>query len=200
MMDRTLPASMSPFMSKRSSVVGAYVNLPIVLFPDLKSRGPWNARQHESENGASGHDVGSARTQRTIILADERVPRIARMRSIGFRLLRDTFCGVVDDEVGAERAHDVQVPGAAHARHLGTEGFRYLHGEGSDAAGGSVDQDLLALCGSLRARRPCRATRADWGTPAASSNERAAGFGASAPSSAQTNSASAPYPHLHVSP
>ena len=56
----------------------------------------------------------------------------------------DVLPGVVDDLVGAERADQVQVPGAAHPGHLGPEPLGELHGEGADAARGADDQDLLA--------------------------------------------------------
>ena len=42
--------------------------------------------------------------------------------------------GVVDDVVGAERADQVDVAGAAHTRHLGAERLGELYGEGAHAA------------------------------------------------------------------
>jgi len=57
---------------------------------------------------------------------------------------REVLLGVVDDGIGADGPDEVDVPGAAHAGHLGTERFGDLDGEGADAAGRTVDQDLLS--------------------------------------------------------
>jgi hypothetical protein len=51
---------------------------------------------------------------------------------------------VVDDRVGADGPDQVDVAGAAHVGHLGTERFGDLDGKGADAAGRTVDQDLLS--------------------------------------------------------
>jgi hypothetical protein len=50
---------------------------------------------------------------------------------------------VVDHAGGAERAHQVQVAGAAHAGDRRTQRGGDLHGVAADAAGGAVDQNLL---------------------------------------------------------
>src|SRR5438445_6978566 len=45
--------------------------------------------------------------------------------------------------VSADRADHLHVPRATRAGHLGAERFGDLHGECTDAARGTVDQDLL---------------------------------------------------------
>ena len=56
----------------------------------------------------------------------------------------EVVAGVVDDVVGADRTDQVHVPGAAHAGDLGPERLGDLHRERADAAGGTIDEDLLA--------------------------------------------------------
>ena len=51
--------------------------------------------------------------------------------------------GVVDDVVGSESASLLDVGGAAHGRHLGSERLRDLDRERADCARGAVDQHLL---------------------------------------------------------
>ena len=55
----------------------------------------------------------------------------------------EVFAGVVDDAVGAERADQVDVASAAHGGHVGAQVDRDLHGERTDATGGTVDQNPL---------------------------------------------------------
>jgi hypothetical protein len=51
---------------------------------------------------------------------------------------------VVDDVIGPQRAHELQVPPARHAGHLSPERLRDLHREHAHAARGPVDQHPLA--------------------------------------------------------
>ena len=57
---------------------------------------------------------------------------------------RHVFLRVVDDVVGAERARLLDVPRAAHRRHLGAERLRDLDGKRADAAGGAVNEHVLS--------------------------------------------------------
>src|SRR5206468_6445633 len=61
---------------------------------------------------------------------------------VPFRALREVLARVVDDVVRADRADELHVVRAAHARHFGTERLCDLDREAADAAGRSVDQDL----------------------------------------------------------
>src|SRR6266567_1825919 len=56
----------------------------------------------------------------------------------------EVFTCVIDDTVSADRAGHLYIPRATHAGHLGAERFGDLHGECTDAAGGTIDQDLLS--------------------------------------------------------
>ena len=56
----------------------------------------------------------------------------------------DVCLSVVDDVVGASRAHHVHLSGAAHPRDLGSEILGNLYCEGPDAPGRSVDQNVFA--------------------------------------------------------
>src|SRR5579864_6487022 len=64
---------------------------------------------------------------------------------------------VIDDVVGPKRSHHVDVPGAAHSRHVRSERSGNLHAEGADASRGTIDQDLLTglhlTCISERLKR-----------------------------------------------
>src|SRR5437660_10069747 len=55
----------------------------------------------------------------------------------------EVFTCVIDDMVSADRPAHLHVPRAAHAGHFGAKRFGDLHGERTDAARGTVDQDLL---------------------------------------------------------
>ena len=73
----------------------------------------------------------------------ERLPPMSRIRSYRCPLRVKSSSGVVDDMVGAERADQVHLRGAAHAGHLGAERFGDLHGEQPHAARRPDDQDPL---------------------------------------------------------
>ena len=57
--------------------------------------------------------------------------------------LGEILARVIDDVIGAKRADQLDIPGTAHARHLGAQRLRDLHGESPDAARGAIDQYLL---------------------------------------------------------
>jgi len=57
--------------------------------------------------------------------------------------LREVLPAVVDDVVGADRANQLDIPGAAHAGHLRAEGLGDLHRERADPTRRAVDQDRL---------------------------------------------------------
>ena len=46
----------------------------------------------------------------------------------------EVVVGVVDDMVGADRADQIGLAGAAHAGDLGSEGLGQLHGVAADAS------------------------------------------------------------------
>src|SRR5712671_4453679 len=58
-----------------------------------------------------------------------------------------TFCeilsGVINDVICADGSDHLNVPRTAHARNVRAERFGDLHSEGTHAARGAVDQDLL---------------------------------------------------------
>ena len=100
--------------------------------------------------------------------------------------------GVVDDVGGADRSHQLDVAGAAHAGDLGAERGRDLDGERADASGGAVHQHPLP---GLHAPRP--GSRAGRSPPpsvcaAACSKVRPAGLGTTRSASALAYSAKAP--------
>ena len=73
------------------------------------------------------------------MIADAVQQQVVTLSHGGEILLR-----VIDDAIGAEGADQVDISGAADAGDFRAEGFGDLHGEGADAAGGAIDEDLLA--------------------------------------------------------
>ena len=69
---------------------------------------------------------------------------MSRMRSYWRVPSAKSWRGVVDDVVGAEGVHEVDLRGAADAGDLGAERLRQLDGVGADAAGRAEHQDRLA--------------------------------------------------------
>ena len=63
---------------------------------------------------------------------------------VGFFLGGGVGLGVVDYLVGAEGFHHLDVFGAADSGDVGSLGFGDLDGEGTDGAGGAIDEDSLS--------------------------------------------------------
>ena len=88
------------------------------------------------------------------------------------RAVGEVVDGVVEDVVGAEAAHQVDLRGAAHSRDLRAERLGQLHRVAADPAGCSDDQHLLACSTLPTSVRAWRAVLADTGTTAACSKGR----------------------------
>src|ERR1051326_4692134 len=56
----------------------------------------------------------------------------------------EILSSIIEDALGAEGAHHLHVPGAAHAGHMSAERLGDLHREGANASRGAIDQDALA--------------------------------------------------------
>src|SRR5712692_11776757 len=67
------------------------------------------------------------------------------MRSYVWPFLGEIFLRVVDDRVGSERSHELEVLRAAHRCHVGVEVFGQLHRCGADGSGRAVNQNSLPL-------------------------------------------------------
>ncbi len=107
-------------------------------------------------------------------------------------VLREILTLVVDDDVGAERPHEVDVLPVAHGGHLGAEVLRELHAGGADGAGGAVDDDASSLQ-RLSLSQACEGDDRSVADRPASSKLMPAGLCASAPCSrTQMYSAFAP--------
>ena len=72
-----------------------------------------------------------------------RLPPMSRIDVVAVLAVGEVVAGVVDDVVGAERADQVDLGGAAHAGDLGAERLGDLHGERADASRRADDQHLL---------------------------------------------------------
>ena len=114
----------------------------------------------ESEHQVAADDATAAGEPSLVeppAVRHERPGRGERAPQVGERMVRDVVedevvalpasrevvLGVVDDVIGTYGSDHLHVAGAAHAGHLGTERPGNLHGEGADAPGSAVDQDLL---------------------------------------------------------
>ena len=81
--------------------------------------------------------------QGTAQIGNRAIADVIENQVVALRALREIFLRVIDDPVGAERAHQVDVARAAHAGDFGAEMFGDLYRERADAAGRAVDQNLL---------------------------------------------------------
>jgi hypothetical protein len=64
---------------------------------------------------------------------------------VGLAAFGEVFFGVIDDVVGPQRLHEIDIPGVADRGHLGADVFGELDRRRSDRAGGAVDQHLLPV-------------------------------------------------------
>ena len=80
-------------------------------------------------------------------MPDARIGRIADVvhdEIVADGVSREVAGGVVDHVIGAERADQIGVGGAADTGHLGAALLGELHGHHADRAGGTVDENVLA--------------------------------------------------------
>ena len=198
MLGVTLPASMSSVSRSRS--------LARSLQTSLVSRWPTNERQDRGPAAAgpcppvqlppsspptmTAVPCGvSARRRR----AERRVAGDVEDQVVAAGAVGEVVTGVVDDVVGTEGAHQVELRGAAHAGDLRPERLGQLHGVAADAPGGADDQHLLpCLDPADVGQRLQRGEPAETGTTAACSKVRLAGLRASLSSRATAYSANEP--------
>ena len=69
------------------------------------------------------------------LAADEVEDQVVVLDGIG-----EIGLAVVDDDIGAERAHEIEVGRPGGRRHHGPEMLGELHSEGADAAGAGMDE------------------------------------------------------------
>ena len=103
----------------------------------------------------------------------------------------EVVAAVVDDLVGAERAHEVELAGVVDPRDVRTRQLRELDGERPGAAARPVEQHAAPRPGAGRALH-ARSTP-DCGSVEASTKPSDGGFRASAVSGATANSAKPPF-------
>ena len=176
----------------------------VVAVLRLDGRGRLLAHDHRGEHRPDGatelavgvpaavRDQRPSRDQCAPRLGHRVVAHVVEDQVVARAFLGEVLPRVVDDVVGTERADQLDVPGAGHAGHLGTEGLRDLDGERPHATGRPVDQDLLS--GLDRPVVTQELERGRGGDPeaAACSNVRLAGFLMRWSSLARANSAKAP--------
>jgi hypothetical protein len=108
---------------------------------DRDQREHWADRADEMTGRAARVEhEGPGGRQRAAHLAQRAVADVVQDQVVAGVRLGEVLGRVVDDAGGAERAHELQVPGAAHAGDLRAERRGDLHGVAADAAGRAVDQ------------------------------------------------------------
>ncbi len=135
---------------------------------DAPVRAPRPQRAAVGEHRPPGHEV------------EDEVERVAPGPVVGTE---------VDDVIGSERPHEVELAGVVDTRDVGTRGRGQLDGERARPAPGPVDED--AVTGSAPAV-PWRAIAPAWGMHEASANDRPGGFRARAETDATASSAKPP--------
>src|SRR5579883_1209439 len=170
-------------------------------FPsDERRRHGGERRPEHAPRGAPDVHVGALGLQRAQAIRDRAERRRVDDEIVERWLTGEVLTGVVDDPVGSDRAHEVDVPRAAHARHLGAERLRDLHGERAHASRRAVDEDLRAGPDPPLVAQRVTAVTAASGTAAACSKVTFAGFRTRARSRTLTYSANAPHPQSEMSP
>src|SRR5512140_3605217 len=62
-----------------------------------------------------------------------------------FSVFRKVFPGVIDDMVGTQGTHEIQLLGIVHAGNLRAMQFGKLYGKGTGTSSCPVDQNLLSI-------------------------------------------------------
>ncbi len=88
--------------------------------------------------------MDAARGQHAPHLPQRMVADVVEDEVVALLAAREVLLRVVDSVTGAERAHQLHVARARHARDLGALGARNLHRERADPARGAVHQYLLS--------------------------------------------------------
>ncbi len=116
-----------------------------------------------SRPSPSDPDVDTLRAQDTPARRQRAIPHAVEEQVVSLLVSGEVLVRVVDDVVRAEGSREVHVPRAADARHLRTERFGDLHGEGAHASRSSVDEDALSRLEPSMVAEPlqCREPR-DW--------------------------------------
>jgi hypothetical protein len=89
----------------------------------------------DDQRAVAGEDAAESGQRPVAADVEDDVVALAIVTDVGVRL--------VDDTIGSQRPHEVQLLRARHGCDVRSEGLGDLHGEGPDAARGSDDEDVL---------------------------------------------------------
>ena len=67
------------------------------------------------------------------------ISHIIEHHVVTFRALGEIFFGIIDDMIGTERFHKIDIPRAANAGHIRTQRFRDLDCKRANTAGRAVN-------------------------------------------------------------
>ena len=95
------------------------------------------------DGDAADDDQRSSRRQCPSQSGERRVAADVEDEVVPNRAGREVLRRVVDDVVGAERRHEVELRGAAHSGDIGGQGLGQLHRIASDSPGGTDDENSL---------------------------------------------------------
>src|SRR5229473_4876810 len=103
-----------------------------------------------------GVDVDPARPHRASAAPERVLADCVEDDVVRLAVLGEVFLRVVDDLVGSERGHELEVLGVAHRRDVGAEVLGELHPCGADGPGRAVDEDPLPLPEICQSQTPQR--------------------------------------------
>ena len=105
--------------------------------------GPQRQRHVLGVGAEVGRDVAPTVVQRAFALPERLLADGVEHDVVGLAVGREVLDRVVDDLVGAERPHDIDVVGVAHSGDQGAHVLGQLDGGGADRTRRAVDQDAL---------------------------------------------------------
>jgi len=91
--------------------------------------------EQQPQIGESSNDTNSLRFECALVIGNGTITHRTVNQVILLSITGEIFSRVIDDLICTNRAHHVQIPGAAYARHFSAEGFGNLHGKRPDATG-----------------------------------------------------------------
>src|SRR4051794_8093460 len=95
--------------------------------------------------GTARHHVRATPAECTLVIPNRPVAVNREDRVVLVTGPGKVFLRVVQHMVPSDRTYDIDTARPADRRHFGAERLCELHGEGTNAAGCSVNQDLLSL-------------------------------------------------------
>ncbi len=141
-MGLSFPLSASPPRQTRSSPFGrTMISRACFAWPNnLATR--WTGPPKEEIGAWQRGDIGSAGSERLAASRERTLPDGVEDDIVTISSVENVLAAVVDNEVGPERAHKVDVRGSASSRRHGSKRLCDLDREMPDPTGAAVDEDF----------------------------------------------------------